>query len=274
MEQNRFQAVGTGAQKTASGEPQADALKIFAKGFSDSIERRLLLGTVRISRNRKPMLELLEDEQWQQADVVLVDGKDRAALAWGESQLAYLHDRAVVWVDTNARAGHHIMLKRPVQWVALPIIIARALDDLSVVESEKQLETASEEALTPSMVKAFGSVLLVDDSLAVRNHLKAKLEVKGYDVTSVASGEEALEVLKKRRFACALMDVLMPGMDGYETCKQIKAMGDHKNMPILMLTSRSSPFDKIRGKMAGCNAYLTKPIRLNELLAALEKFMA
>jgi twitching motility two-component system response regulator PilG len=62
------------------------------------------------------------------------------------------------------------------------------------------------------------------------------------------------------------MDVLMPGADGYEGCRQVKAhcRGDHA-VPVVMLTSKTSPFDRIRGKMAGCDAYLAKPVSVPDL---------
>ena len=75
-----------------------------------------------------------------------------------------------------------------------------------------------------------------------------------------------IETAARARYTCILMDVLMPGMDGYEACRRIKARArTGEGPPIVMLTSKSSPFDRIRGKMAGCDAYLTKPIDPNDL---------
>lgn len=247
---------------------------MLAKGFEDGVEQRLLLGTVRMSRRRNPALEVVDSDDWQSADVFIIDGKDRAAMAWAKAKRDTLSDKAVIWVDAPALIGHHMGLQRPVQWVNLPILLARALDDAAIAETEKKLAEVGEKDLTASMIKAFGTVLLVDDSLAVRNHLTSKLDEKGYTVTAVADGEEALQILENQRFACVLMDVLMPGMDGYETCKKVKAMRQHSTTPVIMLTSRSSPFDKIRGKMAGCSAYLTKPVEMNQLLSTLGKFVS
>lgn len=258
----------------AKGKAQeTGVLKLLAKGFDDGTEQRLLLGTVRMSRRRNPVLEIVDRNDWQDADVFIIDGKNSQAMSWARANLDALAEKAAIWVDTPALVTHHMGLSRPVQWVNLPILLSRALDEAAVAETEKQLEEVSQKELTSSMVQAFGTLLVVDDSLAVRNHLQSKLDDKGYTVTVAADGEEALLILKKQRFACILMDVLMPGMDGYDTCKKVKAMREHAATPVVMLTSRSSPFDKIRGKMAGCSAYLTKPVEMDQLLATLGKFI-
>lgn len=114
-------------------------------------------------------------------------------------------------------------------------------------------------------------VLIVDDSAAVRAHLSVVLQSYGYAVTAAESGEAGVVAAGSLDYACVLMDVLMPGMDGYDACRRIKAMRRQgkRPPPIVMLTSRSSPFDRIRGKMAGCDAYLTKPVEKSYLLEIL-----
>ena len=114
-------------------------------------------------------------------------------------------------------------------------------------------------------------VLIVDDSAAVRAHLSVVLQSYGYAVTAAESGEAGVVAAGSLDYACVLMDVLMPGMDGYDACRRIKAMRQQgkRPPPIVMLTSRSSPFDRIRGKMAGCDAYLTKPVEKSYLLEIL-----
>jgi twitching motility two-component system response regulator PilG len=108
--------------------------------------------------------------------------------------------------------------------------------------------------------------MLVDDSPLARLQLRTELEQRGFEVEEADNVDEALSRLARRRFDGVLMDVLMPGIDGYEGCRRIKARfrgGD--GIPVVMLTSKSSPFDRIRGKMAGCDAYLTKPVDRAEL---------
>jgi two-component system cell cycle response regulator len=105
------------------------------------------------------------------------------------------------------------------------------------------------------------SALIVDDSLPVRVQLKGPLE-KAFDHVDVAeSGEEALELLARRSYDLVLLDVILPGIDGYETCKRIKKDSRHRDTPVVMLTSNSSPADKVKGKLAGCETYLIKPVK-------------
>ena len=104
------------------------------------------------------------------------------------------------------------------------------------------------------------NVLIVDDSLPVRKALDMKLSLMDYEVHHASSGREAIYSLQNNRFDFIFLDVVMPGIDGYEVCKLIKRNKTTKNIPVVMLTSRSSPFDKVKGKLAGCNSYLTKPV--------------
>ncbi len=103
------------------------------------------------------------------------------------------------------------------------------------------------------------------------NALSSVLEMWGYNVTTADSGEAGVIAVGKNGFSCVLMDVLMPGIDGYDACRRIKAMPNRAGTPVVMLTSKSSPFDKIRGKMAGCDAYLTKPVEKARLMEVLAK---
>lgn len=111
-------------------------------------------------------------------------------------------------------------------------------------------------------------ILVVDDSDIALRFMAGKLDRFGFVVHLARSGEEAIERTLQQRFAFVFMDVSMPGLDGFKTCKLIKRREypDGERPPtIAMLTSRGTPIDKLRGTMAGCDAYLTKPIDEAEL---------
>lgn len=242
-------------------------LRLVVQGFTE-IERSLLEGTVRLSQRRSPRLELLPPQQHDQADVVIVDTHDKAAMAWA-SEISGLNQKAVVWVDGSQANPGHTLAKRPVQWPILPMLLAKAL------EAGPKLRTpgaaASAEMAQPA--SAVHAILVVDDSQAVRAHMGSILERLGYAVEVVSSGQAALSAIAQRRFAMAFMDVLMPELDGYETCKRIKAQKRALGpLPVVMLTSRNSPFDRIRGKMSGCDGYLTKPAENADLMDVLWRF--
>jgi CheY-like chemotaxis protein len=103
------------------------------------------------------------------------------------------------------------------------------------------------------------AALVIDDSLPVRIQMDQALRPFTGRVDFAESGEEAFELVNTNEYQIIFLDVVLPGMDGYEICKVIK-QGKAKDTPIIMLTGNSSPADKIKGKLAGCDTYLIKPV--------------
>lgn len=128
----------------------------------------------------------------------------------------------------------------------------------------------------PSVNKRQGlqRALVVDDSLAVRKQIEIEFGLLGTEVDSVDSAEAALDASSKMTYDIIFMDVVMPGMDGYAACKRIKRSALNKNTPIVLLTSRSSSFDKIKGALAGCDTYLVKPISHNDFESVVNKYFS
>ena len=116
-------------------------------------------------------------------------------------------------------------------------------------------------------------VLVVDDNLTVREFMRSKLAPFNFNVDYAESGEQAVGLTGHRRYACVFLDVVMPGIDGYQVCKLIKSKKAQGKTHVVMLTSKGSPFDKIRGAMAGCDAYLTKPVDEEKLLETIVRFL-
>jgi CheY-like chemotaxis protein len=114
-------------------------------------------------------------------------------------------------------------------------------------------------------------VLAVDDSPLMRTFLQNKLQPYGIHPEFASSGEEALFKISKQHFDLIFLDVMLPGMDGYDVCKMIKKNKDNNLMKVVMLTSKDKTFDKIRGTMAGCDSYLTKPVDEIKLRAIIER---
>lgn len=105
--------------------------------------------------------------------------------------------------------------------------------------------------------------LVVDDSLAIQKSLELKLsaleQIGGIDFA--ASGTDALALARVNDYDLIFLDVMMEGLDGYETCVQLRADPRYKKTPIIMVSGKTSPLDEVKGVMAGCNTYLTKPIK-------------
>lgn len=260
-------------ESKAPDREQIDAdrtLKLLVRGLERD-ERQLLDGLVRVSLRRSPRLQILEEDDAVRADVVLIGATDPAAVSWARKQ-PWIEDKAVIWIGGGGQISQgHTVIRRPVQWSILPILLARALENGPNAPSVSQHGTL-DKLHAPLRARASDHpILVVDDSLAVRNHLRALLESGGFAVSEADSVASALKILSHEQVDCVLMDVLMPGLDGYEGCRQIKSLlRGSSAIPVVMLTSKSSPFDRIRGKMAGCDAYLTKPIdpqQLGDVLA-------
>ena len=117
------------------------------------------------------------------------------------------------------------------------------------------------------------SVLVVDDNITVRQFMKSKLASFNFNVDYAESGEQAIGMTGQKYYACIFLDVIMPGIDGYQVCKLIKSKRSIPKTTVIMLTSKDSPFDKIRGSMSGCDAYLTKPVDEEKLLETIVKFL-
>ena len=117
-------------------------------------------------------------------------------------------------------------------------------------------------------------MLVVDDNATVRKFMEAKLAPFGFQVDFAETGEQAVGLTGTKEYTCVFLDVVLPGIDGYQVCKLIKSNKQAiKKTAVAMLTSRSSPFDKLRGSLAGCDEYLTKPVDENRLLEVISKFL-
>jgi response regulator RpfG family c-di-GMP phosphodiesterase len=115
------------------------------------------------------------------------------------------------------------------------------------------------------------SVLVVDDSTLLRGILREELEAEGFEVHLAEDGPQALEMAQVLRPDVILLDIGLPGMDGYEVCRRMKADTATTEIPILMITALNELKDKLAGFEAGADDYLTKPFFTKELLARLRK---
>jgi len=103
-------------------------------------------------------------------------------------------------------------------------------------------------------------VLVVDDILANVKLLEARLRAENFEVETARSGEEALSRVRSRPVDVVLLDVMMPGMDGFEVCRQLKRAPATAHLPIIMVTALDQPSDKVRGLTAGADDFLSKPV--------------
>lgn len=136
--------------------------------------------------------------------------------------------------------------------------------------------SASKEDLTPTRQKSKPTyetlkILIVDDEPVNRRVLENHLTVAGYDVTEASSGKEALKLLQgQTSFSLVLLDVMMPGISGYEVCEKIREQFSASYLPIILLTAKNTVNELVIGFNSGANDYLTKPFSKNELLSRIK----
>lgn len=124
---------------------------------------------------------------------------------------------------------------------------------------------------TPSTVL---KIMVIDDSSTIRRSAEIFLTQAGYQVVLAEDGFDALAKINDHHPSLVFCDILMPRLDGYQTCALIKKSAKFHGTPVVMLSSKDGLFDRARGAMVGSSAYLTKPFSKDSLLAAVREHTA
>ena len=114
-------------------------------------------------------------------------------------------------------------------------------------------------------------VMVIDDSNTIRRTAETLLRKEGCDVVTAMDGFEALAKISDQQPQIIFVDIMMPRLDGYQTCALIKNNQMFKHTPVIMLSSKDGLFDKARGRIVGSEQYLTKPFTRDELLGAIRR---
>ena len=114
-------------------------------------------------------------------------------------------------------------------------------------------------------------VLVVDDSATIRRSAETMLSKEGFEVFTAENGFEALSEITRHHPDLIFVDIMMPRLDGYQTCAIIKNNAEFRDTPVVMLTSKDGLFDMARGRVVGSDQYLTKPFTRDELLGAVKQ---
>ena len=114
-------------------------------------------------------------------------------------------------------------------------------------------------------------VLVIDDSKTIRSTAEMLLKKEGCEVITAVDGFEALAKISDHRPQIIFVDIMMPRLDGYQTCALIKNNATYRATPVTMLSSKDGLFDKARGRVVGSEEYLTKPFTRDELLGAIRR---
>ncbi len=116
-------------------------------------------------------------------------------------------------------------------------------------------------------------VMVIDDSKTIRRTAESLLKKAGCEVTTATDGFEALAMIADHHPDVIFVDIMMPRLDGYQTCALIKHNDVYKNIPVIMLSSKDGLFDRARGRIVGSEQYLTKPFTKDELLGAIRRYV-
>jgi len=114
-------------------------------------------------------------------------------------------------------------------------------------------------------------ILLVEDEEHLLEAIKLNLELEGYKVVPAVNGHEAVRLAKQERFNLVVLDVMLPGLDGFAVCEAIRLT--NSSVPVLFLSAKNTPDDKIMGLKRGADDYMTKPFSLEELVARLKSIL-
>jgi twitching motility two-component system response regulator PilG len=129
-------------------------------------------------------------------------------------------------------------------------------------------------AVTEGAAPAGVKVLVIDDSNTIRRSAEIFLRQGGHEVVLAEDGFDALSKVTDHQPDLIFCDILMPRLDGYQTCAIIKRNPAFRHVPVIMLSSKDGLFDKARGRMVGSSAYLTKPFTKDQLLGAVAEHRA
>ena len=116
-------------------------------------------------------------------------------------------------------------------------------------------------------------VMVIDDSNTIRRTAEALLKKAGYEVLTAADGFEAMSMITDHRPDIIFVDIMMPRLDGYQTCLLIKNNKQFKHIPVIMLSSKDGLFDRARGRIAGSQEYVNKPFTQEELIDVISKYV-
>ena len=256
--------------------------KVSCVGLSEKYTE-IIKGLLYISKALRGNFEFCSSGSLTSADILFVNVDDAVAFDYYEKRREQLSCVPVFIFMNRTTADSPTHRFRDPQYknaISLTVPISRAklnailLSIISTQKTKKRPQSSPREHVKPF------NILVVDDSFPVRKFMDVRLPqlIEGfpgehnYHIDFAVSGKDAVDKVRAARGAYDIifLDVMMDDVDGYKVCKWIKKV--KRSINVVMLTSRSSPFDKVRGNLAGCDSYLSKPPNDNELKKVLMKY--
>lgn len=254
-------------------------------GFSNA-EKTMLASTFRLT-GRRAFCYAEPGAPDERTDIYLVNADSAEGMKQLQARSPNVHAPAVL-IGRSSVVSSWPLLEKPIHWMRLFDQLDLQMQAALQERARRQMSDSRQwdgltyrrvndknAALEPVFLETnpAESVLVVDDSATVRAFMRAKLTPFRFDIDYAESGEKAIDMAQGKTYACIFLDILMPGMDGYQVCKRIKSSPATKDTAVVMLSSKASAFDKFRGSWAGCDAYLGKPVGEDELLSTIARFL-
>lgn len=232
----------------------------------------------------KEMRKILK-EQLTQSEIPL--NIDFAAN--GDAAIEKINQKYYDFLFINAQIPHFHEIEQCIQIgntrgvrpsVVMPTVKESVAEEaqivLRVLKAFSEVDDISDQTYSDAaQAGGFYNVLVIDDNEIVHKTLQMEFAKSAVELKAeyVFSGEEGLEKLLSKYYDFIFLDVMMPGIDGFETCTRIRKIKGMNKLPIIMLTSKSSPLDEVKGIIAGCTTYLTKPVAPEDFQKMLTRIM-
>lgn len=271
---------------------QIDIYVYLCGGF-DRREQMLLQGAFKLSTTRSKVYHLWQEEDISDENLPTLFLVNDTEAGWNEYRetLDNFGLEEAVTLSIGEKESCELANSVANAHYCRPILVSRllsSLDSLVIQEMHSIPEgvISDQHSLDPEQLARIseqageavlngpsrGRILVVDDSNSVRTMMGVQLAMRGYLVEFAEDGENALTMVRDKQYDLIFLDVMLPGMDGYEACRLMKKQLKVEQ-PVVMLTSRSGSIDKLRGTLSSCDGYLTKPLSNDELSEALEKYL-
>jgi two-component system cell cycle response regulator len=242
---------------------------------------KIMLGLTTHAPTRRIQGRYEWTEDLKKANVVIVGSEDDSAMQQWRSLSAHNPSLTLMLVTEKDKiSSAKYNLSRPFGPAKILMLLDKIIKDQKDGVAESDTFSGDGKSVQREMLRSANisspsrhRALVVDDSPTVRKQLVLELGSFNIQVDTAETGEQGLEMIDKNDYDIVFLDVVMPGADGYQVCKTIRRNQKTKLTPVVMLTSKSSPFDKVRGSLAGCNAYLTKPVDYENFYEVLEEFL-
>lgn len=237
-----------------------------------SIEERHLKITFEYYQNKNRVYEVTSLNDYP--DVLFVNADEASSLIEWRLYRETLKQRdiscppSVLLSENREFNTTHYQLKRTL--IATNVI--RVLDE--VTEKELKNKPNSKRPDINKKISSKPKILIIDDNFSIRKEINRTLRSKA-NIDFAITGESALKLTDKTKFNIIFLDAFLPDTNGYDICKKIKS-NTSKNIdtPVIMLTDNSSPVDRVKGKLAGCDTYLIKPISQFIFLQLVEQYLS